>query len=376
MDSTATTTDIATDTSEYEGWLARFGPLYTPDLKHKHTEMSNPKDPFPFFRGTYYRWVRLWTMNSPELLDVPRILSVGDLHVENFGTWRDSDGRLCWGVNDFDETDELPYTSDLVRLAASVRLARKGSRLRMKLGAACRAILDGYRECLRAGGQPFVLEERHAHLRALAMSADRSPPRFWEKMTKLLADSPTDLPPAALTAITRDLPAEGLDLAFRIRPRIGMGSLGKPRYVALAEWAGGWICREAKLITPPATFWAAGATTSGGSRMAEVVEHAVRSNDPFYRPGSAWVVRRLAPHCSRIELAHLVGMDLERILHAMGAETANIHLGTAGTAGSILRDLEARPEDWLKQAARKMADEIECDWKKWRRANKEKSRGN
>jgi hypothetical protein len=279
-------------------------------------------------------------------------------------------------VNDFDETDELPYTSDLVRLAASVRFARKGSSVRIKLGVACQAILDGYRECLRAGGQPFVLEERHTHLRALAMATDRSPPKFWEKMTKLVANQPTELPPPALAAITRDLPAESLDLAFRIRPRVGMGSLGKPRYLALAEWSGGWICREAKLITPPATLWAAGATTSGGSRMSEVVEHAVRSKDPFYRPGSAWVVRRLAPHCSRIELEHLEGSDLKRILHAMGAETANIHLGTTGTAGAILRDLDSRPEDWLKQAARTMANEIESDWKKWRRASKEKERGN
>jgi hypothetical protein len=60
----------------------------------------------------------------------------------------------------------------------------------------------------------------------------------------------------------------------------------------------------------------------------------------------------------------------------MGAETANIHLGTAGTAGAILRDLDAKPEDWLKRATRTMAEAIECDWKKWRRANKEKSRGN
>src|SRR5579872_6160882 len=195
MDAVATNTDFATDTCEYEGWLGRFSPLYTPDIKYKHEQMANPKDPFPFFRGTYYRWVRHWMTSAPELLDVPRVLAVGDLHVENFGTWRDSDGRLCWGVNDFDETDELPYTTDLVRLAASVRVARKGSRMRIKFGSACRAILDGYRECLRAGGQPFVLEERHSHLRSLAMGPDRSPPRFWEKMTKLLANSPTDLPP-------------------------------------------------------------------------------------------------------------------------------------------------------------------------------------
>lgn len=372
MDTTIEATDIITDTRDYESWLARFGPLYAPDLTYKHAQMANSNTPFPFFRGTYYRWVRLWHAGSSELLDAPRVLAVGDLHVENFGTWRDSESRLCWGVNDFDETDELPYTADLVRLAASVRFARKGAHLKIKLGAACRAILSGYRECLRAGGRPFVLEERHAHLRAVAMAADRSPPQFWEKMTKLLGDSAAELPPAAKTVLMQDLPAEGLDLAFRVRPRVGMGSLGKQRYVVLAEWSGGWICREAKMVTPPATSWAAGVTTAGESRMAEAVEHAVRSIDPFYRPGSTWVVRRLAPHCSRIELGHLAGADLERVLHAMGAETANVHLGTSGTAGAILRDLEARTEGWLKQAARATAKEVEQDWKKWRRANKTK----
>ena len=50
---------------------------------------------------------------------MPKVLAVGDLHIENFGTWRDSEGRLVWGVNDFDETWRLPYTQDLVRLTTS-----------------------------------------------------------------------------------------------------------------------------------------------------------------------------------------------------------------------------------------------------------------
>ena len=49
-----------------------------------------------------------------------KLKGVGDLHVENFGTWRDVEGRLVWGVNDFDEAYALPYTNDLVRLVASV----------------------------------------------------------------------------------------------------------------------------------------------------------------------------------------------------------------------------------------------------------------
>ncbi len=58
-------------------------------------------------------------------MDAPQVLAVGDMHLENFGTWRDADGRLVWGVNDFDEAAVMPYPLDLVRLAASIRLAPK-----------------------------------------------------------------------------------------------------------------------------------------------------------------------------------------------------------------------------------------------------------
>ena len=56
------------------------------------------------------------------------MLAVGDIHLENFGTWRDADGRLVWGVNDFDEAAEMPYALDLIRLATSALVARQGPR--------------------------------------------------------------------------------------------------------------------------------------------------------------------------------------------------------------------------------------------------------
>jgi hypothetical protein len=146
-----------------------------------------------------------------------------------------------------------------------------------------------------------------------------------------------------------------------------MGSLGKPRFVALAEWAGGWVCREAKAVTPPATAWVSGGTGGPGSRAAEAVGRSVRCPDPFYRFGPEWVARRLGPHCSRIELKHLGGADVERVLHGMGAEVANVHAGTPGAAADILRDLSRRPDDWLKLAARAMSEAIKADWQAWHR---------
>src|SRR5262245_30888282 len=117
--------DTITASDSYESWLGQFVALHQPDLNWKHKRMADHDDPFPFFRGTYYLWALRWAESAGDLADAPPVLAVGDLHLENYGTWRDGDGRLCWGVNDFDEAGYLPYTNDLVRLAASVRLARR-----------------------------------------------------------------------------------------------------------------------------------------------------------------------------------------------------------------------------------------------------------
>src|SRR2546426_2026950 len=141
---------IVAATTRYEAWLAERIPLVEPDLELKHHAMS--AGIFPFLRATFYRWAARWWALVGDVAAAPVVLAVGDLHVENFGTWRDADGRLCWGVNDFDEVDHLPYTLDLVRLAASVRFARASGDLAIKMGQACQAILAGYRNSLAAGG--------------------------------------------------------------------------------------------------------------------------------------------------------------------------------------------------------------------------------
>ena len=54
--------------------------------------------------------------------DSGRIWVHGDLHVENFGTYLNSDGRLVFDVNDFDEAYLGRFTWDLQRFAASLAL--------------------------------------------------------------------------------------------------------------------------------------------------------------------------------------------------------------------------------------------------------------
>jgi hypothetical protein len=148
-----------------------------------------------------------------------------------------------------------------------------------------------------------------------------------------------------------------------------MGSLGKPRYVALAECNGGWVAREAKAATPPATAWLAGQPEGQRSLMSETVRQALRSPDPFYRVVPGWVLRRLGPRCSRIELNHLEqAEDSARLLRAMGTEAANVHLGTPEAARALQADLSGRPKGWLEDAARSLVKLIERDWVEWRKA--------
>src|SRR5713226_6511533 len=165
--------NIVKATKRFEDWLRLHIPIVGPDLRFKHEQMAAAL--FPFFRATFYRWLQQWPEVCPELERVPHILSVGDLHVENFGTWRDTDGRLVWGVNDFDEACLFPYTMDLVRLATSALLATREDRMAMKPKGSAAAILAGYERGMEEGGRPFVLEESHEWLRAIAESKLRDP---------------------------------------------------------------------------------------------------------------------------------------------------------------------------------------------------------
>src|SRR5580692_1166385 len=156
-------------TRRYGQWQGGLIPLVRADLLPKPQRMG--AGPFFFMRATFYRWCQLWCARDKENGAAPtaRVAAVGDLHLENFGTWRDSDGRLIWGINDFDETTVLPWTQDLVRLAASAHLAIFADHIAVRRRAACEAILDGYRAGVEEGGQPFVLEETHGWLRRVAM---------------------------------------------------------------------------------------------------------------------------------------------------------------------------------------------------------------
>jgi hypothetical protein len=155
-------------------------------------------------------------------------------------------------------------------------------------------------------------------------------------------------------------------LPFRVAHRqAGLGSLGRQRYTALAHWRGGTIAREAKALTTSAWWWCSG--KSPPIQYSQIMSRAVRVADPFLQVHEGWIVRRLAPDCSRIEMKHLAGVQDEcRLLWMMGWETGNVHLGNPRQRAAIRRDLRKRKGAWLLKAARAMRNATVEDWRAWR----------
>jgi hypothetical protein len=175
-----------------------------------------------------------------------------------------------------------------------------------------------------------------------------------------------EVPQRAREAIERMMPEPGL--RYRLARRVaGLGSLGHPRVVAIADWKGGRVAREAKALAPSTLHWLNPKQAPAEILYSAVLRRAVRCPDPYLQFRGHWIVRRLSPHCSRIELDTLGSCRGElRLLDAMGYETANIHLGTEKNRIAILKDLRKRKGNWLLGAAQTMAAALEQDWKVWR----------
>lgn len=357
--------DIKAATTQFEIWMRDCTTVIESDLILKHKEMK--KDVFSFLRGSFYRWAQVWPAVCKELCAAPKVLAVGDLHVNSFGTWRDSEGRLCWGVDDFDESFPLPYTNDLIRLAASVKILIDARFLAVKLSTACEAIIASYRKSLRTGGCPLVLAEHEGNLRRLGISRIKPPVGFWEKLGRLPAIR-TQLPKGLRRIFEDSLPARNLDYKV-VRRVAGLGSLGQRRFVAIGEWNGGFVAREAKATLPSACLWCGGGHSRSESHYEKAIKSAVRSPDPFQKVLGDWIIRRLSPESNPIDMEELPKeRDEEVMLGAMGSEAANVHLGTPTQVKLVLKDLEKRKSGWLRDAAKDMAKVVEHEWREFKKA--------
>jgi len=355
-------------TRKYEAWLRRELDVFEEDLALKARLLTN--DPFTFLRGTFYRWMQWFPDICNKAAAAPVVLSVGDLHAANFGTWRDARDELIWGINDFDEAALLPYTQDLIRLAASVELASKSQSLSITLTEACEAILEGYHEGLEKGGKSLVVDDDRDWLRMAYVKSEHQAQKYWEGLNQCPI-SEKEPPPEVQSMLEASLPSQGLQYRL-IHRQSGVGSLGRPRFTALAEWQGEYVALEAKALMPSAALWAKKEQKGAEVQYEEVLARAVRRLDPMMKVYEGWVVRGLAPDRCRIELSELgPERDETRMMRAMGWETANIHLGTRAAVKDVLNDLKGRRANWLRRSAEKMVAVTLKDWEMWKSGDKD-----
>jgi hypothetical protein len=324
----------------FEKWLHRRCSIVAAGLKKKHKRMR--ASAFDFLRATYFRWAGCIETLCPGLVNAPPVLSVGDLHVENFGTWRDADGRLVWGINDFDEAAVMPYTWDLVRLVTSARLVLSP---RFTTARVATAVLSGYCKGLD-DPRPTVLDHDNRWIRRYVEGTAASDLEFWREIDQC----PDTAPPREVKrGLMRALPKRTEKIRFATRTA-GGGSLGRPRYIVVGKWQGAPVVREAKALVPSAWLWAHGIERAS-IKFNELSTGRFRSPDPFLEVSGRYIYRRLAPDSRKIDFPKPFGRELsERLLEAMGRDLGAVH--AAGISPrKILKDLETRDRGWLESAA-------------------------
>jgi hypothetical protein len=352
--------DIKKANAAYEAWLGEQllpEKVVKDDLLEKKKKMS--KNAFSFLRATYWRWAETILHKCPELEEAPEVLAIGDIHLENYGTWRDNDGRLIWGVNDFDEAAVMPYPLDIVRLATSARLAQRQAKDESL--DVCAEILKGYEDGLRAPCA-FVMDEEHKWLRKLLAVNEDERKEFWKDVRKSEASTPPDAYRLAIAAV---MPEAGIFIKKYYANQAGTGSLGRPRWVGVADWHGGQVVRETKALVPSGWNRAKKKPTKP-LHVQEISQGRYRAPDPWYSANDTLVVRRLSPNNRKITVKdNFADLLEEKMLNAMGYELANIHLGTGDNLGAIQDDLAKRKGTWLQDAVTNATDFVTDEFKDW-----------
>lgn len=352
----------------YERWLNEQleGAVVRTDLKAKHDKMGD--NAFAFLRATYWRWAETILTLCPDLAGAPAVLAVGDTHLENFGTWRDEDGRLIWGVNDFDECAEMPYPLDLVRLATSAALAAQG---RLPLKTICASLLEGYRRGLDEPAA-FVLDRDHLWLRERFDVDEDDRADFWRKIDKQYeklsrAKKPKQPPQDWLPLFAAALPEPSIALAYWPHTA-GTGSLGRPRWLGYATWRHGPLLREGKALVT--SSWTRTHGGGGQSQVNAIARGRFRAPDPWYNASGNVLLRRLSANNRKLEVKKK--RDMPRLLHPtmlqyMGSDLAAVHLGVGDRRDAMRQDLASRKRGWLRTHVETALAFVSDEYSTWRK---------
>ena len=359
---------------------------------------------FGYFRGTNHLFHADWPREA-WLEKMPAVWLNGDLHIENFGTYRGDNRLVYFDIGDFDDGALGPLGRDLIRFMVGVHMAgdemgfgpRRAKELnRIFLDAYQTALIDGkarWIERRTAGGvigELLVKLERRTQADLLAKRTTMK-----KGKRRLRTDTGKALPLAAeeRARVIRFLKqfAEGraypgffkvLDVAQRIA---GVGALGLKRYVVLMQGDGGQD--GAALIDLKTQNGSSLAPRlrqrqprfSGEAARVVAIENRMQAVGPAFLTavrigGRSFTLRELQPSADKLDLSttHPDRAAFESVLASMGELTAWAQLRCAGRDGAT--EIErlmafARKADWsrpLIALAKDWAATIHDDWRSFR----------
>jgi uncharacterized protein (DUF2252 family) len=371
-------------------------------IKYKAMRAS----PFVFLRGTCHLFYERLPRDKV-LDDAPPVWICGDMHLENFGSYKADNRLIYFDNNDFDEACLAPALYELVRLLSSVLVGAADLKLsRAQALALCHTAVDAYGAALAFGKSRWIEAETSIGMvrdlfdalasRTRAAHLDRR--TVLKGKTRVLkVDGKKALPVsdaqrAAVTQFMHQFAASEtnpdfyriLDVARRIA---GTGSLGVDRYVILVEGKGspdGNFLIDLKealpsSVTPhvrtPQPAWQTEAqrvvdVQRRNQAVSQAFLHAVEFNQRSY------VLRSLQPSEDRVALSDWNGKlpRLEEVVNSMAELSAWAQLRSGGRQKSSIADeliAFGNRRDWqlpLIELATQCEAQVEADWKAYSEA--------
>ena len=368
-------------------------------IKYKKMAQSS----FVFLRGACHLFYA--TLPDASLSrNAPLAWCCGDLHFENFGSYKGDNRLVYFDINDFDEAALAPATWDMLRLLTSLQCGAAELHATPKeIIAVSESCVGAYRQALLKGKPLWVETETSSGLIKDLLSSlqKRQRAAFLDKRTtgqgkqrQLNVDGEKALPASAEErqsviefmaqfAATQPDPVfyKVLDVAQRIA---GTGSLGVPRFVVLVEGKGspdGNYLLDLKEARPSALLprldrlgiqqpaWPDEASRVVGiQNRLQAVDHAFLHAVKL--KGKAYILKGLQPTEDRVAIGDW-GKKLDRLKEVaatLGRLLAWDQLRAAGRSGSASADTLiafAQGDDWpaeMLATASQMTETTEQQW--------------
>lgn len=344
-------------------------------LTQKYIKMR--KNAFGFFRGTCHLFYRdlpqEWELNL-----APFVWICGDLHLENFGTYKGENysgelrqRQVYFGINDFDEGVLAPCTWDITRLVTSIFLAADSLGCdRSDLKQLAQIYLTSYANTLIKGIIRAIAEDNARGIVAdlIKKLSQRKRTDLLNERTELNSERQLKFDGAKILRISTQRQQEitrtidnwtqaqaspeffkVLDVGFRVA---GMGSLGVDRYIILVAGKGSpdrnylldFKQHSASALEPYLTRvqpqWKNQAIrVMNAQQIVQSAVPALLAAIEF--SGTSYLLRELQPTEDKIAFDGKISLpQLEKLVDTLGEVTASAHLHGSGKFGAaVVQDL-------------------------------------